>query len=32
VYGHLYPSDYADDMARLDAYVDNAPEVRPIRK
>ena len=32
VYTHLFHTDFDADMARLDAYVDNAPEVRPIRK
>jgi integrase len=32
VYTHLFHTDFDADMARLDAYVDNAPEVRPMRK
>jgi hypothetical protein len=32
IYTHLFQTDFDADMARLDAYVDNAPEVMPIRK
>jgi integrase len=31
IYTHLFHTDFDADMARLDAYVDNAPEVRSLR-
>lgn len=30
IYTHLFHTDYDADMARLDAYVENAPEVRSL--
>jgi hypothetical protein len=32
IYTHLFQTDFDADMARLDAYVANAPEVRSIKR
>jgi integrase len=31
IYTHLFQTNFDADMARLDAYVDNAPQLKPIR-